>query len=86
MSEGINGMPTLKNYDLVRIRQIVQSAESFNGWGVNCRLPAIGDCGVLLDQLVAPGVPDKYIVEMVDPDGTTIWLDTFLVEELDPLD
>lgn len=72
----------LKPYACVRIYQLIQPAESYNGWRVNQRAPKIGDYGTVVDVLTAEGLQDKYIVENCQPDGSSLWLAEFYAEEL----
>lgn len=78
-------MGSLKQYRLVRVRQLLQPPAEYDGWRVNQRPPQIGDVGTLLDILHAPGLPDRYVVESSEADGVTVWLGDFLAEELEPL-
>ena len=75
--------PLLKEYELVRVRQLIQSVDALDGWGVNQRPPALGDVGTLLDILTAPGVPRKYVVECSGKDGVSIWLADFFEDEIE---
>ena len=75
----------LQQYELVRIRQLLQPAADYDGWHVNQRPPQVSDVGTLLDILHAPGLPDRYVVESCDADGVTAWLGDFAAEELEPL-
>jgi hypothetical protein len=76
-------MRRLKQYGLVRIRQLLQPAVEYDGWRVNQRPPQVGDVGTLLDILQAPGLPDLYVVESSGADGITVWLGDFAAEELE---
>jgi len=78
-------MERLKQYGLVRIRQLLQPAVEYDGWRVNQRPPQVGDVGTLLDILHAPGLPDRYVVESSGADGITVWHGDFAAEELEPL-
>lgn len=54
VTSSVSPIPTLfKEYELVRVRQLIQSADALDGWGVNQRPPALGDVGTLLDILTA---------------------------------
>jgi len=76
----------LKPYTRVRVCKLVQQEDSYDGWGINQRLPQVGDVGYLLDILQTPDLPDKYVTEMSDPaNGIVIWLCTFYREELESL-
>lgn len=72
-----------KEYELVRVRQLIQSADDLDGWRLNQRSPAIGDVGTLLDILTAPGHPNKYVVECSGQDGISLWLADFFEEEIE---
>jgi hypothetical protein len=76
-------MERLKQYGLVRVRQLLQAAVEYDGWRVNQRPPQVGDVGTLLDILNAPGLPDRYVVESSGADGITVWLGDFAAEELE---
>lgn len=78
-------MVSLEQYELVRIRQLLQPVAEYDGWRVNQRPPQVGDVGTLLDILHAPGLSDRYVVESSGADGVTVWLGDFAAEELDPL-
>lgn len=75
----------LKQYGLVRVVQLLSPPEAYDGWRVNRRPPQPGDVGTLVDILRAPGLPDTYVVEASNPDGTTIWLGDFEAAELEPV-
>jgi hypothetical protein len=74
----------LKEYEMVRVRQLLRAPEEYDGWGFNQRSPRVGDVGCIVDILQAAGLPDGYVVESSGPDGITIWLGIFLAEELEP--
>lgn len=73
----------LSQYDLVRICQLTREADGYDGWLGNQRPPQVGNVGVLLDILEAPGLPDRYVVELSGADGVTIWLSDFAAEEIE---
>jgi hypothetical protein len=78
-------MTTLEQYQLVRIKQLLQSSSEYDVWRLNTRPPWIGDVGILLDVLHADGLPDRYVVECSETNGTTVWLADFHGDELEPL-
>jgi hypothetical protein len=78
-------MQRLQQYGLVRVTQLMQPSEHYNGWGVNQRAPAVGDVGTVVDILQAPGCPDAYVVENSGAGGVTVWLGDFLEQELEPV-
>lgn len=77
-------MTTLEQYQLVRIRQLLQPLSEYDGWRVNKRLPRIGNVGTLLDILHADGLPDRFVVESCETNGTAVWLADFQSDELEP--
>lgn len=77
---------SLQQYGVVRIRQLLRSPEAYDDWRINQRPPRVGDQGVIVDILQAPGLPDNYVVESVGPDGVTVWLGDFTDEELEAAD
>lgn len=72
-------------FNLVRIRQLLQPLDDYDGWKVNQRPPAIGDVGAIVEVLHAAGHADRYVVECLGPDGVDIWLTDFLADELEPI-
>jgi hypothetical protein len=73
-------------YQLVRIRYLLHATDTYNGWGFNICSPQVGDIGTIVDILQACGLRDSYIVEAVQPDGTTLWLGDFVAEELEAIE
>ena len=74
----------LELYATVCIRALLQSEDDYDGWGINVCPPRIGDTGAILEVLTTPGSLNKYVVENVNSDGTTIWLSDFFAEEIEP--
>lgn len=70
-------------YRKVRVTQVMRSAEEYDGWLLNQRAPRIGDTGYVVDILQAVGLPDHYLVEASQPDGITVWLSEFTMDELE---
>ena len=79
-------MKHLTQYGLVRIVQLLQAPDYYDGWRINRRPPHIGDICTITDILQAPDLPEHYIVESCDEEGSTIWLGDFEAEELEPID
>jgi hypothetical protein len=77
-------MEWLQPFAIVRVRQLLQDASEYDGWGLNKRLPRVGDSGTVLDILAAPRYPTRFVVECVQSGGRTLWLADFLAEELEP--
>ena len=78
-------MLPLQQCEVVRVRQLIQIPDAYDGWRVNQRPPQVGDVGTIVDILQAPGLPDNYVVESSGRDGVTIWLGDFRAEELKPV-
>ncbi len=76
-------MKLLRLYHEVRVVKILRPLDEYNGWGMNKRPPEIGDTGTYIDLLRAPDVPDHYVVENSDTDGSDIWLSEFLIDEIE---
>ncbi len=64
---------------------MLQSPDDYDGWQSNKRNPQIGDIGIFIDLLRAPNLPDHYVVESVDSDGSTVWLSEFLIDEIEAI-
>jgi hypothetical protein len=79
-------MALLQQYQLARVVQLRYPLDTYDGWRVNRRRPAIGDMGTIVEIIHAPGLSNKYVVESSDADGITIWLADFDAEELAPID
>lgn len=79
-------MTDLVQYELALVKVVLRDPDKYDGWKINKRPPHVGDIGTITDILQAPGAPDHFIVEMLDPSsGTTIWLSEFEREELKPV-
>ncbi len=78
-------MTALKQFGLVRVRQLLHSPDHYDGWNLNQRLPRVGDTGCIVDILQAPDAPDVYVVECIGADGVNIWLAEFAAEEIEVL-
>ncbi len=78
-------MTTLKQYSMVRVRQLLHPPEHYDGWRLNQRPPRVGDMGTIVDILQAQGLPNKFVVECSGPEGVDIWLADFSSEELEAL-
>ena len=76
-------MADLHQFALVRIRCLLKSIETYDGWGVNQRPPQVGDVGTLLDILNAPNLTARYVVESSGSDGASVWLSDFAADELE---
>ena len=79
-------MLELVQYNPVQVIALLFTIDTYDGWRVNQRPPAIGDTGILIEILEGRGFPNKYVVESSDDEGFTIWLADFDAEELKPID
>ena len=78
-------VPTLRQYEQVRLRQLLRPPEAYDGWALNQRPPQVGDVGCLVDILQAAGVTNSYVVEFSGPDGVIVWMGDFSTSELEPV-
>ncbi len=78
-------MTPLKLYDMVRVVKMCRPIEDYEGWGGSKRSPQVGDKGAFIELLQAPNLPDHYVVESVTPDGDTLWISEFLIDEIEPI-
>ena len=74
-------MAHLQKYDLVRVKQMIQSDRKYDGTEGVKRSPRVGDRGVIV--YIPPGTNSWCIVECMDQDGFTIWLADFVDDELE---
>ena len=72
-----------KQYSKVRVTKLLRINSDYDDWKLNQRPPAVGDTGTLVDFQYAHGVPVRYTVESVGPDGAPIWMCDFEAEELE---
>ena len=77
-------MKPLSLYSQVRLKRLLRNPQEYDGWKLNKRNPEVGDIGNLIDILHAKELPDHYIVEKTESDGSTTWLGEFVAEELEP--
>ena len=75
-------MTSLNQYGIVRVVQMLHPLEEYDSWHANKRAPQIGDTGTIVEILQAPNLPNKYVVEAVEPDGTPLWLSDFDADEI----
>ena len=71
-------------YEKVRIKQLKKPCEKYNEWNVNHRPPVVGDVGILVDILHTLGLPVRYVVEVSNEEGMTVWLSEFDHDEIEP--
>ena len=76
------GDSDLKEFDCVRIVQLLCLERSYDGTASISRPPAIGDTGAIVHVYQTGDEIKGYIVESIDSEGRTIWLADFLPDEL----
>jgi hypothetical protein len=75
-------MDALTQYSAVRIVALSKPADAYDSWGINQRAPALGDIGTIIEILRSDDGAVTYVVECVNPDGSSEWLDDFTASEL----
>lgn len=75
-------MDAFAQYSEVKIVALSKPADAYDNWGVNRRAPAIGDVGTVVEILRSEAGAVTYVVECVNPDGSSEWLDDFTESEL----
>jgi hypothetical protein len=76
-------MEALREYDVVRVRQIVGPARDFSGTQGVSREPRVGDVATICHVYDPEDFRAPVAVEMVDEKGMTVWLADFGREELE---
>ncbi len=76
----------LEQFEMVRVLRLLRLPDEYDGWRVNKRPPNVGDVGIIVDVLRAPGLSDRYVVESSGTDGVTIWLGDFCEGEIEPVE
>ncbi len=76
---------TIKEFDLVRVKQLLTPVRPFHGTDSVSRAPLVGDFGTVVCVLGGQGDATMYIVECVDSNGMTVWLADFAFGELELL-
>ena len=75
-------MSHLREHDVVRVAQLIQSDRHHDGTAGVKRPPHVGDCGAIVH--IPTGSNSEWcIVECVDKDGFTIWLADFAADGLE---
>ena len=76
-------MPSLREYDVVRIARLLKADRFYSGTEGVMRPPALGDLATICHENAPFDPIGSVVVEMVDRDGNTIWLADFAKEELE---
>jgi hypothetical protein len=71
-------MRDLDAHDIVQVCTLLTPSRHVDGTDGVCRQPRVGDRGAVVFRLDAT----NFIVECVDPEGLTVWLADFHVDEL----
>jgi hypothetical protein len=72
-------------YSIVRVKKLLRRPDEYNGWSMNKRNPEIGDIGIVMGRFEAKDLPNQYIVERSESDGSPTWLAELAEEELEPM-
>lgn len=75
-------MDAFAQYSAVKIVAMSKPADAYDSWGINCRAPAIGDIGTIVEILRSEDGAATYVVECVNPDGSSEWLADFSALEV----
>lgn len=76
-------MNALKDFDTVRVVQLLDSERKYDASQGVMRPPRIGDTGAIVHIYSADDKATGYMVENVAPNGYTIWLADFLPDEIE---
>ena len=74
-------MMLFKEYDMVRVKQLIIQDRWWTGSAEVKRPPAIGDCATIVD--IPKGSDSWLTTECIDKNGQTIWVADFIIEELE---
>lgn len=77
-------MDAFAQYSAVKIVALSKPADAYDSWGINRRAPALGDIGTIVEILRSDDGAVTYVVECVNLDGSSEWLDDFTASELSP--
>lgn len=76
-------MDILREYDLVRIANLLTNDRKFDGSDKVKRAPRVGDIATIVHEYEPNDPNGKIIVEKIDDEGYTIWLADFDKDELE---
>jgi hypothetical protein len=76
-------MDILREYDLVRIANLLTNDRKFDGSDKVKRAPRVGDIATIVHEYEPHDPNGKVIVEKIDDEGYTIWLADFDKDELE---
>lgn len=76
----------IKELDIVRVSKILNKNRAFEGTNEISRLPKIGDIGTVCHVYESEGFLQFFAVEMVNPDGLSVWLADFDGNELEKVE
>ena len=75
-------MAKFREYDRVRVHMLSGPAESHLAFNESIRPPKVGDVGTVVGLRHANDGSEHFIVENVLPNGDTVWLAEFSMDEL----
>lgn len=76
-------MATLREYDIVRVVQLLTTSREFDGTEGVKHAPRIGDTATIVHQYEPENPAAVVVAESVDGNGNTIWLADFQPDELE---
>jgi len=72
-------VPSIKSYDVVRIKELRKPVD-FQPDGISVRAPSVGDVAAVIEVY---SKPPGYELECSGKDGSTIWLWSFMPEDVE---
>lgn len=76
-------MSSLREYDVVRVVQLLSTNREFDGTEGVKRAPRIGDTATIVHQYEPENPTAAVVAESVDGNGNTIWVADFQPDELE---
>jgi hypothetical protein len=73
----------ISQYSQVRLVALHGAPDTYDGYGVNRRVPQVGDVGTVVEIMGAESGETMYVVECVNDDGSTEWIGDFVSSELE---
>ena len=76
-------MATLREYDVVRVVQLLTTSRELDSTEGIKRAPRIGDTATIVHQYESENPVAAVVAENVDGNGNTIWVADFQPDELE---
>lgn len=76
-------MAVLREYDVVRVVQLLTTNREFDGTEGVKRAPRVGDTATIVHQYEPDNPAAPVVAESVDGNGNTIWVADFQPDELE---